>query len=508
MNILPHYSYYNDILSSIQHKQPWLLSEVYEVGARFCGKTINVGAAVIKAHNTINDFGEIAKVGSLILRKNRDSMCDTWDDYLKLFKDEIQEQGATPIKSEHKIYYENGNKMVFDFVKKQSRLYGKGKSQIEGDYIFCVFEEATEFTKEDIRLVYNAVRGWNPKAQIITIFITNTDVPSSYVIKKCRNIMSFDEQTLYNIGYQFRLINDDTSSEHKKMLIHYINWRAIQKYHKEKAPNTKLGYRYVADEPIIVPQYKLDNLVKAYDIDEVGAKVDDIGYPGGDVSYVFLRYLSFVQPAVYYNHSFIVGGGDVGFGKKRGSGYTGFLFVGYDKDGTIDVYNEFKWDQKVEYKNTIEILSMVVEFYTQCAIKYCQMTNSVINEKYPLIVKVDWSAAESIDILNDVSRQRGCSSWLRFVPCYKVPLWDSFALIDYYFSKGNIRIADSCINFKEELSNIQIDQEATSFKTIGPDHLIDCFRYALGNMLYSFIDKDSKPYFAKLLTNKGKKNII
>lgn len=514
MVILKEYSYLNTMLKEIQNKQPFGVSLIYMFGSRFSGKTINYALYIIKSLNTVQIDGQYAKVSNVVYRKELRDILETWDDYNTIAKDQLLEDDIYTSKTRMRWECANGNVCRFEYLqrKKKNKTYGKGRSQIVGDYINIIFEEATEFTPKDIKDVYNAVRGLNPKAHICFVFIANPEQPNNWLVKTCVSILPFDEEIMRLEGHQFKIWEDiglDDKNKTKK-LIHYVNWRRIQKFKTEPAPQKKLGYRYIALDPIILPQYKLDQLVESYELDELGAKVDDIGCPGADTSYIFLRHIPKLETAQYYNHSYLVGGCDPGFGKSRGSSYTGFCLVGYDAKDSIDVdvYATFKWDQRIQYADPIWILNSAIDFFIKEVNEYCQRTRSVVNADYPVIVKVDYSAIESISILNDFARQRGVSDWLKFVPCIKLNKWDQYALLNYLMSIKHLRISKmKAMPLIDELCSIQQDDNAATFKTIGPDHLIDSLCYALGNAIYKSVTPDTRAYFQSILSKKAKKVI-
>lgn len=512
MVILPEFSYLNSLLTYMQEGKPLPFHEAYVGGSRSCGKTVNWGSFVPKACNLVkSDLSGFVKVGGYIYRNERLDLLDTWDDYNKFIDTEILEQGFQKKESRLRWKFDNGNEVVFDYVKRKTKgkTYGKGKSQIIGDYIIVIIEEATELEQRKIKDIYNAIRGLNPKAEILFVYIFNPENPGNWLIQKCMRYLPFDEEIMYKTGHMHKIVNIvGLSDQPENILIHYVNWRAIQKHIEVPAPQTKLGKRYVALDPIVVPQYKLDGIVKAYELDELGAKIDDIGCPGASVDNLFLRYMDSIPEPLYYKHGYLVGGGDTGFGQTGGSGYTAFHLVAYDKSGQADVYATYKWDQKIQWKNNILILQDIVEFYIREITDYCEKTGDFVNAEFPVIVKVDNSAQTDISVLNEIAKSRGVGDSIKFVASVKIPRWDRFRMLIYQLAKKYLRINHyKCKPLIDEMYSISVDPDSKTFKTIGADHCIDALCYAFGLMIYNFIDNEDKETFRTVLSKSAKKYV-
>lgn len=511
LQILPAYSFYNDLLTLAQQNKPWPIQRIINFGGRFSGKTFDSGDFGNELCNSLRtDCNEFVNASVIVYRKEKADKDETYFQYKKFLNATILEQKIKPDETHFRWTYANGNEFRFEHTKKKTKgkKYGKGQASVYGDYIVAILEEAGEFEPAEITAIQEGLRGDNPNAQILMIYVANPENPRNWLVQEAERLMHFDPEIMATTGIQWKIVDEkDDLGIDKKTLVLYTNWRAIQKYEKIHLPNGK--WRYMAIPPIYVSQDKLDFLVRQYEIDKINAMVADIGCPGADFTAVYLRDMDKLHPAEYYQHEYVRGGVDVGLGTVDKSGKTAACFGAYDLHGNLDIYAEWVWDNKFIYKNPEQQAEEIVQFYIREINEYCDMTGATIDYSNPVYINVDFSDKAFIRLLNQKAEAHGID-YFGFIECIKYEVNDRIYITQYLMQQHRVGINPSkCQNLISEMSMAQWnDTGSKPRRKDDNDHSLNAMEYLMQDYMYNSISAEHKEYMYGKMSSRGKKRIL
>lgn len=508
--ILKPFSYLYDFLKLAQEHKNWPIHEIRSIGSRFSGKTWNFADFVCELMNTIDRNGEFIKATAFIIRAEKSDMEDLYDQYCQNLEKIILEQNVKTLNSKKIWTFENGNEVRFKHLryKNKTKTVGAGWSSARGDYIVVIYEEAYEIHNTEFARVREAIRSANPNANILEVCICNPWDPRNYFIKNTLSNFPYNKNLIETFGEQKAIVNvkDEILGYSRPVIIHYANWRAIQKHRVSKTPT---GFNvYTAIEPIIIPQSKLDQLTQNYALDYTSALVADYGCAGpSGTENIYFRLMNTITSPQYYQHQCVYGGGDIGNGRSKKSGKTAFVFVAGDPTGYIDVYSEYVWDNKISPKDPYIIAHDVIDFYLYQMDQYTRKTNHIFNYSNPLNVIVDLSESSFISILNTCCAERGID-FIEFVPCQKFRINDRIVIEQYLLAQGRIRIdGEWCCNLLDELSGAEWDDSLSEEpkRKNDKDHSINAFEYAIEPFMFDMVNDDDIERISRKLTKQGKR---
>ena len=461
------------------------IDKICILGGRASGKTSAAEEFVLKACDLYDKDGIQVKVSVLCFRKQLMDLGELFEQYTN----ELMRFNVTPnvIKSTLRYEFDNGNSVKFKAMgNRQNKMSLSGLAQSKGEYIIVVKEEAYEFTDADNAMITQAVRGNNPNCKLLTINIANPWFPKTKFINDCMVQFPYDEVILKDKGFQASIKEVQRGGYKEKVLYIWCNWRAIKE---------------------ALPEWKIHNILETYITDPNNAKTADLGTPGICGSSVYGHLLGGVSEALWVPHATIAGGGDYASGSSKGSGKTAFVFGAWDCKDKIDVLGEFVWDVRMKGDNDFIVAQAIVDWYIQMCAKYTKLTGIPINNYFPLIVRVDFSASAFIDILNNEAQKRGIASWMGFVPCSKYSIEDRIFITRAKMSDRCLRISKECETLLTELQLAQYKETNTkNVRADDNDHCINAFEYMIEDDMYNMLRGDPSQY-NNILSKRGIKKL-
>ena len=520
---LPFYSFFYDFCKLAQKHLQFPVKEIYLCGSRVSGKTDATAIFGSDMCNIYDEQGVCVNISFVIWRKTKPGEAGVFKEYSQIFENNLFTSPFKKYVSEGKrrFKFNNGNSVYFKSVGERSGGEGKsavgaGEASLQGEYIIHVFEEFFEFTQQDISDILKAFRTFNPDAKVLSIFICNPYYPSLPMLKEFYRVQPTNILDLKQKGYQcgiYNVVDKITGINTKKMLIQ-VNWRAIQNWKEEPLQG---GYsRYIAIDnkvgpKIVIPQWKLDDLVKDYSlIDFERAQVNDLGIPGDiNSDNIYYHYWNKLDNAIWRPHEKWYCGVDIGSGVSGKSGKTGCVWIGASQD-KADIYNELCLDLREKRNLTgAEQYDKIIDFVIQMREETYRNTGQLIDF---IQVKVDNSAVHAISYLNvragaGDERIKGRNiDWIEFVPCelraYKVPgKSDNIVSLRIPFERNTFSTKyfrvdkNRCKELDNEFSMCEWDKTKQNVGKMkrkdGQDDMITAFEYGVEElMIYNIFNNN------------------
>lgn len=436
---LPFWSFFNDFVKIAQEHGKWPISGIWASTSKKCGKTDGVVTFANDMCNCYDVNGLPVSCKFVVIRKSKDGERDIFKQFCNIFHENFLSSSFKDFRGENNrhILFANGNEIYFlsaGIRKSLKGSTGSGRPSIVGDYIVLVFDEISEFTRDDITGFESWIRSFNPKAQVLSVKLGNPYYPTHYFYKEFYRNIQIDMEIMKTTGYQFKVCDvvDQLTGLSTKNLLIQGNWRAIQNFKEEPLyiNGTPTGYnRYVIQPNKVGPEYvltqnDLDIFVRHYgEMDKDRAMVEDLGIPGNvSDDNIFYSQWQFVKPAVWEAHTHWRVGIDVGYGATEKSGKTVVYWIGYTPGHHGDIYDELVIDLETRKTLLTSQYDLILD-WLEAKRKETLEKTGVYVEQANFRAIVDNSATGFINFINaragfgdDVIQGR-CMNWINFEPC-------------------------------------------------------------------------------------------
>lgn len=465
-NINKPWAFLDDLLFNIYKNVDFGLIELFLDGGRKYGKTYR-----------ICDFGAKAV---LINPKNVDIYLMRWlkhdtnelnDELLDALERVLnrdltnEEQNKT-----RKIYNINGNTIRVlglhtPSQRKKIKLTGLKRAKNK-KYCLIVFEEAYEFTEQEIQQIKEAIGGYK---NYLLIYITNPNSLAIPFIKKREQEFPHNEKELKANGYQFK---QEKVKEKKYKIWFYGNWR-INPYLEE------------ADIELILDTWKSD---------PARARVVDLGLPGIEQNGIYAFEIPKIikmplNQILQLSLKSITAGIDWGDGNTPEASATTCCIVGIGYNNETYILDTYKHQNYYDgYKSPQERVADIIELIYQFSKLKPEITYQPFN------VYLDTGLHAEKEFLELGKEYRGLE-WLNFNFATKYQERTRINIRKYKINTKRYIVADHITNIIEELS-LQTWDETKRDKQNLPkqkdehNHLTDAEDYALSVEMYEITQEE------------------
>lgn len=458
------YSYIYDIVRCVRDGKPVVIDEFNTVGGRRSGKstTWQLLYALLCEHCDNSTFGFVGV--RHMVSSARDLLQDftqTFDSYAIDYKVSWSNSNLTINNNTLRVIGVNDNRKTQKARKAGFPRFSNVK------YVFIFFEERFEFSEQDVRAVVEAIRSTNTlniQTQYIVINACNPWAKSSPYITYCSKYLTWDVKQLRETGSQIAVVDIPLGDGRvKRALFHYTNWRVAKEFLSES---------------------EINNILDTWNYDKKRALTADLGLPGYEDGAIYTHVLSNLGKAIYQEHTWLLAGGDYGWGQDDNSGKTVFMFGGASLESGIDIYHEYVQDNHTRVKTPDVVAEEVVKFYVNCMRDYCNRIGWA--SPFNLSVRVDNMAVGFIQILNSVA-QKYKLSWLKFVKCKKFLVSDRIQITLAIMGRQFLRLGEDVKLLKNEMEFSRYSENGTTEKRLKiNDHAINAYEYLLEPVMYKF----------------------
>lgn len=489
------YGYLYDIVRCVRDGKDIPIDEINCVGGRKSAKTTSFVLlwVLLCIYCNPNDFGFMA------CRYLKGDALNLFDDIQQVLDAYYVDYKCSKSKLTFTV---NGNTLrIVGVNETRKKVNSAGLPRFANvKYTFIFFEERYEFEDKQVMAVLEAVRSISaiqdksnePKRVVLNA--CNPWAKSHPYIQYCSKYQTWNIKTLKTTGSQLCIVDipivqDNGEVWQKKTIFHYTNWRVCKDF---------------------LPKTDIQGILDTWNIDERRAAVADYGLPGYEEGAIYTHMLDKIVPQVIYTeHTYLIAGGDYGWGRDERSGKTAFHFAGATINGNtvgIDVYGEYTSDNHKYVKNENILVSEIIDFYVYEMSKYCAK-NLIYDYPY-LSVRVDNAAVSFITLLNnEVAKRR--IHWLKFVKCTKYPVGDRIAITLSIMGHQMLRLNENDDKYpvkllKQEFELSRYAETEQQKREKKDDHSINAFEYMIEPVMYKFakINKETK-YSLKTKYNKG-----
>lgn len=463
IKICDAYSYMYDIVRCVRDHKRIPIDEFNLMGGRRSAKSTSVFLLypLLCQYANPKDFGWVS------VRNEVQSSLDLLDDITQAYDGYEVNYGVK--RAEQKIIL-NGNTMRVIGVNNNRKGQKARKSGFPRfsnvRYVFIFFEERFEFNEDDVRAVIEAVRSINTisglETQYVVINACNPWAKSSPYVTYCGKYQTWNVNILKTTGNQIGVYDIPLGEgKVKRALFHYTNWRVAKEFLSES---------------------EINQILDTWNFDKKRAATSDWGLPGYEDGAIYTHLLTNLHKAIYQEHTWLIAGGDYGWGRDSNSGKTVFHFGGASLESGIDIYNEYVTDNHEYVKEPNRVAEEVVLFYLQAMREYCNRIGW--SSPFNISVRVDNMAMGFIQLLNNYA-QKYKLNWLKFVRCKKYPTQDRIELTLALMGRQMLRLGDNVRLLKDEMELAQYSTETETQKRVKKDdHALNSFEYAIEPIMY------------------------
>lgn len=466
-----NWRYYYQILKSIRNNEPLPIEVINEAGGRKCGKTFSGNvfswlAIILFPNKTFTIY---------TIRLLQDKRKESYDEIIKVAPD-----------AENVLWRSNKQQFIIQSPKnKQSQFRWQivgmldrgvkrgvqklGLARFDSDYVFIIFEEASEFTEEQIHMVKNA---FNLSDRTLLMFFGNPYFPHAPFFQNFAKYFPFPRDIMYdkNKGRAFKLC----IAEGKKTLFQWTNIYSI------------------VNEPYFSKNNLLELESGAKKLPLLGATSlygEPLALAGAIYPEQTLRKIKyFTNPLSVVNiHDYTIdvwAGLDYGFTRDPSAFVWGFKDTISKKIFIMDAFKTSS-SQAGEF-DTLQFANQVYSFITQHVLKWLNLT------KKQLTI---WTDSHALGLTSSLNHQlpnhlKHIISFRSVSKKYGAPVKIINRIENVVNLMNTNRIlmrTNSAGNqlLKEEWGASEWDKTATTYKRVCPDatgdHLQDAFEYgALG----------------------------
>ncbi len=458
---ISQFAYLNDLIKDMLEGKKPRAEGIFMSGTRKSGKTV----AVMLFFLSILLIDDI-DADMFMLRYKVEDAGELFDDLM---------EWATM--TEHNIFYHQ-TKRYLRYNNKAIRVLGvksnvkqkqkaSSKSGLKSGkgkrYGIVFFEETTEFPKDEINALLEAIRGYK---YLIIINAANPWSIKNWYVAKCNSMMRYEESEMLAKGYQFK--------HSGPTIIHYSNW--------------------VHNDYLAAWEKRL--LTELWDIDPIRARISSLGMPGIADGTIYAGY----QEKIKDTNQLPIGWmervqewtGGIDWGIRRDATSASVWAVGFKQEyvAGLDQYRHSNVANPV-YKNNMRMVSDIIDFYQKNRNKY--NFNSIE-------IKVDNAAHGIIEMLNQEANNRGAGHWLYFIPTPKYPIIDRIDCFCMAFLTGMFYVDKRRMRYLIEELEIAVYEENITGKRVRMDqndHGINDMEYALSDHMYEWA-----PEWAGLIREK------
>lgn len=452
------YAYLVDVIQQVKNGHRVTIDEFNIIGGRKSGKSVAIFVLLgVLMHLPF-------KVGLFAFRASK-------DDVKELFVDMCETFDALDIP-----YKSNAGKTTISYGVNTIRCIGlnsmsKSSAKKSGlarignvKYIFKFFEERYEFTTKDYQALQEAVRGMDANIQTVTINVCNPWAKSHPYVSYCGKYQQWNLNQLKENGNQIGIYSsvDDETGISMTKLFHYTNWRIIKD---------------------LLSVSEINEIRNTWNVDRNRAMTTDYGLPGYEFGAIYTHLLHKIGQPIYTSEpQYFIGGMDYGWSQRDIGGKTACYFGVANTENGVDIYSEYVHDNAMQPKSPNAVALEIVDFFINSMEDYCRKMNLYAAPQ--LRVRVDNMAVGVIQILNNVSQQKGCAHWLHFVKCRKYPIQDRVELTTNLMGGQWLRIDKSCKNLMNEFELSHYDETETQKRAKENDHSLNAFEYAIEPVMF------------------------
>lgn len=468
-DILPHFSYVNEITDGALEDRPWKVEKINATGTRNSGKTKSLEIKSVELLFVTNTHkGRKIRTASQWVRLESARAVETYEQLKDLIEENYpQMHNHVQYNSIKRTIKFGGNEIrVLHLTsnKKQSghfKLLGL-KRLMNVDYGLIILEEASEYTQEHIIAVIEQAGAWK---NLMQIKIANPWVITNEFIKYCDDNFPYDER-LGATGKD-RIKNQYWFNDEKKEIFHYSQWSTNP---------------WMFENEIMVKTY---DEIRRYMPGR--SRIVNDGLPGAIDGGVYdsLDNIMSIKD-ITNNPEMLVGGVDWGY--SQDSTTCGVIGIG-EEDAWIGVYDEWVHNPKKDHPLTeYQKVGKVVDFYEDICYEGATQINTI--EVFVDNAENKKDNSGSIYMLREEAIRRGIpESIIHFKPSYKPPINRRISTFNYLMAAGFFYLdKDNCSILWNELNNSIYDDKFTVPKRLdGNDHSINWLEYAMSMYLLKFI---------------------
>lgn len=491
---LKAFTHYNEILKEMSKPKPRFdIIELSEDGGRKSAKTTQTIKFAVAATLLYPNQCDVELFRWLKGEDADELFEEVIDNTQELLGRELTRQELNRSKRRIRIAGTN-NKITIRGINtpnKRKRVKMVGAKRAKGKkYLIKVFEEAYEFSNEEILGINNALGGYN---YVIDIKLTNPHSLAYPYIKNLDNEFKHNKHELMTKGEQFKFLTKLIEVEGREpitmwRIIHYTNWRV----------NSWLSQ---ADIMLIMQSHN-------YGVSK--GLVADYGMPATEDGAIYgLEYDKIIQGLsvrdilVRYGIKGLTGGIDVGDGDEENSSSTTAYLVGKGLKGETLVLKEYYQHNARRPITPKQKASEIVDMYLN-AVRTHQELRDYVNQEQVLQVWCEWDFS-FIELLKLAALERKVENWLQFEQTSKLGERTRINVRKYKIMSNRYVVSNECIEHLQELqiqrwSETRKDKHGLPVQEDADNHTTDAIDYAECEDTYEVIDED-----AYKLVNKNDK---